>query len=80
MLIDEDAGTIVGFTAVGPDTAELVQAATIAIAGEVPIARLWHAVPAYPTVSELWLRLLETAGSETRDRTGSTGRLVMSDR
>jgi pyruvate/2-oxoglutarate dehydrogenase complex dihydrolipoamide dehydrogenase (E3) component len=35
---------------------------TIAIVGEVPIARLWHAVPAYPTVSEVWLRLLETYG------------------
>ncbi|MDN4613872.1 NAD(P)/FAD-dependent oxidoreductase [Leifsonia sp. F6_8S_P_1B] len=68
MLIDEDAGTIVGFTAVGPDTAELAHAATIAIAAEVPIERLWHAVPAYPTVSELWLRLLETAGADTRNR------------
>ena len=34
-------------------------AATIAVVGEVPIARLWHAVPAYPTISEVWLRLLE---------------------
>lgn len=80
MLIDEDAGTIVGFTAVGPDTAELVHAATIAIAAEVPIERLWHAVPAYPTMSELWLRLLETAGSDTRARTRSTPQLVTSDR
>ncbi|MGN7799677.1 dihydrolipoyl dehydrogenase family protein [Leifsonia sp. 22587] len=78
MLIDEDAGTIAGFTAVGPDTAELVHAATVAITGEVPIERLWHAVPAYPTMSELWLRLLETAGSDTRTRT--TPQLVTSDR
>ncbi|QXG76246.1 NAD(P)/FAD-dependent oxidoreductase [Modestobacter sp. L9-4] len=62
LLIDEQAGTVVGFTAVGPDVTELVHAATIAIAGEVPLERLWHAVPAYPTVSEVWLRLLETAG------------------
>jgi dihydrolipoamide dehydrogenase len=89
MLIDEDAGTIVGFTAVGPDTAELAHAATVAIAAEVPIDRLWHAVPAYPTVSELWLRLLETAGADTRNRTRpstdrstnrSTDQLVTSDR
>ena len=40
--------------------AELLQAATIAIVGEVPISRLWHAVPAYPTMNEIWLRLLET--------------------
>jgi dihydrolipoamide dehydrogenase len=38
----------------------MIQAATIAIVGEVPIARLWHAVPAYPTINEIWLRLLET--------------------
>jgi len=62
LLIDEDTSTVVGFTAVGPDTAELAHAATIAIVSEVPIERLWHAVPAYPTVSEVWLRLLETAG------------------
>jgi pyruvate/2-oxoglutarate dehydrogenase complex dihydrolipoamide dehydrogenase (E3) component len=80
MLIDEDAGTIVGFTAVGPDTAELVHAATIAIVAEVPIERLWHAVPAYPTMSELWLRLLETAGTETRVRTDTTTELVTSAR
>ncbi|WP_157973778.1 dihydrolipoyl dehydrogenase family protein, partial [Desertihabitans aurantiacus] len=62
LVLDEDRGVVVGFTAVGPDTAELVHAATIAIAGEVPVERLWHAVPAYPTMSEVWLRLLETLG------------------
>ena len=34
--------------------------ATVAVVGEVPLARLWHAVPSYPTISEVWLRLLET--------------------
>ncbi|MGN8048183.1 dihydrolipoyl dehydrogenase family protein [Curtobacterium sp. 22159] len=62
ILVDDERNTIVGFTAVGPDTTELVHAATIAIVGEVPIDRLWHAVPAYPTISEVWLRLLETLG------------------
>ncbi|WP_305787917.1 dihydrolipoyl dehydrogenase family protein [Symbioplanes lichenis] len=62
MVVDEDRKVIVGFTLVGPDVAELVHAATIAVAGEVPIDRLWHAVPAFPTVSEVWLRLLETYG------------------
>jgi len=62
MIVDEDRKVIVGFTVVGPDVAELLHAATIAIAAEVPIDRLWHAVPAYPTVSEVWLRLLETYG------------------
>ncbi|MEU4385891.1 NAD(P)/FAD-dependent oxidoreductase [Promicromonospora sp. NPDC023805] len=62
MVVDEDRKVLVGFTVVGPDVAELLHAATIAIAAEVPIDRLWHAVPAYPTISEIWLRLLETYG------------------
>ena len=36
-----------------------IHAATIAVVGEIPLARLWHAVPAFPTMSEVWLRLLE---------------------
>ncbi|WP_454860793.1 dihydrolipoyl dehydrogenase family protein [Promicromonospora soli] len=62
MVVDEDRKVLVGFTVVGPDVAELLHAATIAITAEVPIDRLWHAVPAYPTISEVWLRLLETYG------------------
>lgn len=56
---------IIGATFVGPDVAELLHAASIAIVGEVPLARLRHAVAAYPTVSEIWLRLVEAA---VRDR------------
>ncbi|MFI9786339.1 dihydrolipoyl dehydrogenase family protein [Kitasatospora sp. NPDC051984] len=59
-VVDLDKETLVGITFVGPGVAELLHSATIAIAGEVPLARLWHAVPAYPTISEVWLRLLET--------------------
>ncbi|MBA4247804.1 MAG: pyridine nucleotide-disulfide oxidoreductase [Microbacterium sp.] len=62
MVVDVDREVIVGFTLVGDDMGELLHAATIAIVGEVPIARLWHAVPAYPTLSEIWLRLLEGYG------------------
>ncbi len=62
MVVDEERKVIVGFTVAGPDVAELLHAATIAISAEVPLDRLWHAVPAYPTVSEVWLRLLETYG------------------
>lgn len=62
MVVDDQRGVIVGATFVGPDVAELLHAATTAIVGEVPIDRLWHAVPAYPTVSEIWLRLLEAYG------------------
>ncbi|MEV0718709.1 NAD(P)/FAD-dependent oxidoreductase [Asanoa sp. NPDC050611] len=62
MVVDEDRKVVVGCTFVGPDVAELLHAATIAVVGEVPLDRLWHAVPAYPTVSEVWLRLLEAYG------------------
>lgn len=62
MVVDEVRKVIVGVTFVGPDVSDLLQAATIAVVGEVPLDRLWHAVPAYPTVSEIWLRLLETYG------------------
>ena len=62
MVVDVKRSVILGVTFVGQDVSELLQAATIAIVGEVPIDRLWHAVPAYPTMSEIWLRLLETYG------------------
>jgi dihydrolipoamide dehydrogenase len=62
MVVDEDRHVLVGVTFVGQDVAEILQAATIAVVGEVPIDRLWHAVPAYPTMNEIWLRLLETYG------------------
>ena len=61
-VIDEDRKVVIGVTFVGPDVAEMITAATIAIVGQVPIDRLWHAVPAYPTLSEVWLRFLETYG------------------
>ncbi|RSS80298.1 NAD(P)/FAD-dependent oxidoreductase [Streptomyces sp. WAC06614] len=59
MVVDLDREVLVGATFVGPGAAELLHAATVAVAGEVPIARLWHAVPSFPTISEIWLRLLE---------------------
>ena len=62
LVVDAHAGTVIGATFVGQDVAELLQAATIAIVGEVPVDRLWHAVPAFPTMSEAWLRLLEALG------------------
>ncbi|MFI5761042.1 dihydrolipoyl dehydrogenase family protein [Streptomyces sp. NPDC051563] len=59
MVVDLDREVLLGATFVGPGAAELLHAATIAVAGEVPVDRLWHAVPAFPTISEVWLRLLE---------------------
>jgi pyruvate/2-oxoglutarate dehydrogenase complex dihydrolipoamide dehydrogenase (E3) component len=62
LVVDEDRKVLLGATFTGPDVAELLHAATIAIVGEVPLDRLWHAVPSYPTISEVWLRLLEEYG------------------
>ncbi|WP_200261775.1 NAD(P)/FAD-dependent oxidoreductase [Streptomyces sp. HSG2] len=60
MVVDLDDETLRGVTFVGPGVGELLHSATVAVAGRVPIGRLWHAVPSYPTLSEVWLRLLET--------------------
>ena len=65
MVVDEDQQVLLGMTLVGQDVAELIHAATVAVVGAVPLARLWHAVPAYPTMSEIWLRLLESYGRDS---------------
>lgn len=62
LVVDEERRVLLGATFAGPDVGELLHAATIAVVGEVPLERLWHAVPSYPTVSEVWLRLLEKYG------------------
>jgi dihydrolipoamide dehydrogenase len=59
LVVDLDTGYLLGASFVGPGVAELLHSATIAVAGQVPIDRLWHAVPCFPTISEVWLRLLE---------------------
>jgi dihydrolipoamide dehydrogenase len=62
LVVDESRRVVVGATFVGQDVAELLHSATVAVVGEVPLDRLWHAVPAYPTISEIWLKLLEEYG------------------
>jgi dihydrolipoamide dehydrogenase len=62
LVVDEDRHVVVGATITGAEVAEALHAATIAVVGEVPLDDLWHAVPAFPTRSELWLRLLEAYG------------------
>lgn len=59
LVIDRRREIVVGATFTGPEVADLLHAATIAIVGEVPVARLWEAVAPFPTRSELWLKLLE---------------------
>lgn len=62
LVVDEERRVVVGATFTGPGLQELLHSATVAIAGQVPLETLWHAVPSFPTVSEVWLRLLETYG------------------
>jgi len=62
IVVDESTRTVVGATFTGPDVQEIVHAATIAIVVKATLDTLWHAVPSFPTVSEVWLRLLEAYG------------------
>ncbi|MFD4942756.1 dihydrolipoyl dehydrogenase family protein [Streptomyces sp. NPDC058239] len=58
MVVDLDREVLLGVTFVGYGISELLHSATIAVAGEVPLKRLRHAVACFPTVSEIWLFLL----------------------
>jgi pyruvate/2-oxoglutarate dehydrogenase complex dihydrolipoamide dehydrogenase (E3) component len=62
IVVDEQRRVLVGATFCGAEVAEWLHAATIAVVAEVPLEKLWHAVPSFPTRSEVWLRLLETYG------------------
>jgi pyruvate/2-oxoglutarate dehydrogenase complex dihydrolipoamide dehydrogenase (E3) component len=62
LVVDDDRGIAVGATFTGPEVAEFLHAATIAVVAEVPLERLFHAVPAFPTRSEIWLYLMEQLG------------------
>jgi pyruvate/2-oxoglutarate dehydrogenase complex dihydrolipoamide dehydrogenase (E3) component len=62
LVVDDDRGVLVGATFTGVDVGEFLHAATIAIVGEVPLERLWHAVPSFPTRSEVWERMLDKLG------------------
>jgi dihydrolipoamide dehydrogenase len=62
LVIDEQRGVLAGATFTGPDVAEMLHGATIALVGEVPLERLFDAIPSFPTRSEVWLRLLEKYG------------------
>jgi pyruvate/2-oxoglutarate dehydrogenase complex dihydrolipoamide dehydrogenase (E3) component len=61
-LVDEQRRVLIGATITGSEVTDFLQAATIAIVGEVPVERLRHAVPAFPTRSEIWLKLIEALG------------------
>ncbi|MFC7277805.1 dihydrolipoyl dehydrogenase family protein [Paractinoplanes rhizophilus] len=61
-VVDEDRQVLVGVTFTGSEVADFLHAATIAIVGEVPLRRLRHAIPPFPTRSEIWLYLFNELG------------------
>jgi len=73
IVVDEGAGVLVGATFTGTDVAEWIHAATIAIVSRTPIERLWQAIPAFPTRSEVWLKLLERRESELAEERADRG-------
>ncbi|HET8928544.1 MAG TPA: NAD(P)/FAD-dependent oxidoreductase [Microbacterium sp.] len=73
-VVDDDRGVLLGATFTGSGVAEMLQAATIAVVGEVPLHRLWHAVPVFPTLAEVWLRWLEEYGRDSALTSGLSGR------
>jgi len=66
LVVDRATDTLVGATFAGSGTTELLHSATVAIVGQVPVSRLWHAVASFPTISEIWLRLLESLRQQRR--------------
>jgi pyruvate/2-oxoglutarate dehydrogenase complex dihydrolipoamide dehydrogenase (E3) component len=62
IVVDRGSNLLVGATFVGPEVGDLVHPATVAIIGKVPLDRLWHCVPAFPSVTEVWLKLLVAYG------------------
>ncbi|MEV0718617.1 pyridine nucleotide-disulfide oxidoreductase, partial [Asanoa sp. NPDC050611] len=68
VVVDRATDTLIGATFAGTATTELLHSATVAMVGRVPVSRLWHAVASFPTVSEIWLRLLETLQNQRRRR------------
>ena len=66
LVVDRGRETIVGATFTGFETADFLHAATVAIVAEIPLPRLRHAVAAYPTRGEIWLKLLEARPSRVK--------------
>ena len=61
-VVDEERKVLAGATFVGVEIGDFIQAATIAVVGEVPLERIAHAVPPFPARSELWLKFTEEYG------------------
>ena len=58
LVVDADRDVLLGATFVGPGVADLVQAATVAVVGEVPLSVLRHAIAPHPSLNQMWNALL----------------------
>jgi len=68
LVVDADTDTLLGATFVGPEFAELAQAATLAVVAKVPIETLRHVVAPHPSINQIWNPLL----ARRRDRSGES--------
>jgi pyruvate/2-oxoglutarate dehydrogenase complex dihydrolipoamide dehydrogenase (E3) component len=74
IVVDEDRNVMISATFIGPQVNDLLHAATVAIVGQVPLERLWHAMPSFPTVNEVWISLLEKYGIQYSCKNAFIGR------
>ncbi len=65
MVIERGTNRILGTTIVGAEIADFLHTATVAVVGELTMNRFWHAVPSFPSRSEVWLNLVEAWERET---------------
>lgn len=66
MVIERGSNRILGTTLVGAEVADFLHAATVAVACDLTMDQFWHAVPSFPSRSEVWLNLVEAWEAETR--------------
>jgi pyruvate/2-oxoglutarate dehydrogenase complex dihydrolipoamide dehydrogenase (E3) component len=72
-VVDTERDVLLGATIVGPEVADFLQAASIAVAAKVPLSTLAHAIAPFPTRSELWLSFLEQYERERKLTVHATG-------
>jgi dihydrolipoamide dehydrogenase len=61
-IVDSSSNKLLGATFVGRDVEDLLHASTVAVVGGVTLDRLVHAVPSFPTMTEVYLNLIDAAG------------------
>lgn len=60
--IVDSQNRLVGATLVGKGASEVLHGSTVAVVGGIDLKRLVHAIPSLPTISEVYLNLIDAAG------------------